>query len=115
MPRNRSSNSESGYEDLSSLAGSVPPGSLLSQVHGVRDPGDELEMTASTAGVVPDGQYDAAAAWCVRGWEVRTTGLAAQMLGPSVNVCLAVLALQRSYTVAWVALLCSHRIEWNSG
>ena len=57
MPRVRSSNSESGYEDLSSLASSVPPGSLLSQMHGVRDPGDELEMTASTAGVVPDGMF----------------------------------------------------------
>ncbi|XP_043233664.1 synaptic vesicle 2-related protein-like isoform X1 [Amphibalanus amphitrite] len=57
MPRIRSSSSGSGYEDLSSLAGSVAPGSLLSQVRGVRDPGDELEMTASTAGVVPDDTF----------------------------------------------------------
>ncbi|XP_037077426.1 synaptic vesicle 2-related protein-like [Pollicipes pollicipes] len=56
MPRSRSSDSAQ-YEDLSALAGSGPPGSLLSQVADVRDPGDQLEMTASTAGVVPDDTF----------------------------------------------------------
>lgn len=52
----RARGSTGSYEDLSSLAGSGPPGSLLSQVSDIRDPGDQLEMTASSAGVVPDGE-----------------------------------------------------------
>jgi len=56
MPRTRSSDSAQ-YEDLSSGGGGAPPGSLLSQLGDARDPGEMLEMTASSAGVVPDDTF----------------------------------------------------------